>query len=72
MKKKLLLFFAVGFLFITLASFAKSYLATWTSTCGVTHYTTFSGSWTTNEMAMWIAETNANECGNYPSRVTFN
>ncbi|WP_131701408.1 hypothetical protein [Chryseobacterium sp. FH2] len=57
---------------ISVMAFATTLQAAWTSTCGVRHITTFTGNWSQSDMALWIAETNADECGNYPSSVTFN
>ncbi|MCQ4140325.1 hypothetical protein [Chryseobacterium sp. EO14] len=69
MKKKILFSAMMG---ISVMALAKTIQATWTSTCGVKHITTFTGDWSQSEMALWIAEKNADECGNYPSSVTFN
>ncbi len=57
---------------ISVMAFARTIQATWTSTCGIKHITTFTGDWSQSDMAFWIAEKNADECGNYPSSVTFN
>ena len=76
MKNKFLLFamfltFAVTIL-MSFQETVKTIRATWVSTCGVKHITTFTGNWTESEMAYYIGQVNASECGNYPKSVTFN
>lgn len=67
MKKKILFCAMLG---ISVMAFARVQ-AVWTSTCGVTHYTTFTGNWTYNQMALYIAQINQGECGVTPN-VTIN
>lgn len=43
-------------------AFARTLQAVWTSTCGVKHYTTFSGDWTYSQMESYIASINEIEC----------
>ncbi|WP_262696895.1 hypothetical protein [Chryseobacterium shandongense] len=40
---------------ISVMAFARTLQATWTSTCGIKHVTTFTGEWTQSDMALWIA-----------------
>ncbi|WP_131701389.1 hypothetical protein [Chryseobacterium sp. FH2] len=68
MKKKILFCAMMG---ISVMAFAKNIQAVWTSTCGVTHYTTFPNNYTYNQMADWIAAANQAECGVTPN-VTIN
>lgn len=72
MKTKILFFTMLFMASMSLMSFLKVVQATWVSTCGHTHVTTFTGEWTETEMAYYIGEFNADDCGNYPGRVTFN
>lgn len=39
----------------------------WTSTCGITHYTSFTGDWSPVQMANWISYKNLSECGVRPN-----
>ncbi len=48
---------------------AKSYVYQWTSTCNVVHTTTFPGSWSGQDIAQWISDTNTRECGVRPRNV---
>jgi hypothetical protein len=68
MKKKILFCAMIG---ISVMAFAKTLQAVWTSTCGVKHYTTFTGSWTYNDMIDYIQAVNLVECGTTPN-VTLN
>lgn len=72
MRKKILFFAIFAMFTMTLMSFVRTLQATWTSTCGVKHITTFTGDWTESQMAYFIGQINASECGNYPKSVTFN
>jgi GH43 family beta-xylosidase len=63
MKKKLFLF---AMLVFSVMAFARTLQAVWTSTCGVKHYTTFSGDWTYSQMESYIASINEIECGVRP------
>ena len=72
MRKKILFFAIFAMFTMTLMSFVRTIQATWVSTCGVKHITTFTGDWSTADMALYIGEINAGECGNYPKSVTFN
>ncbi|WP_449400101.1 hypothetical protein [Chryseobacterium wanjuense] len=60
MKKKILFFAMMG---ISVMAFARTLQAVWTSTCGVTHYTTFPSGYTYSQMANWIEAANLVECG---------
>jgi hypothetical protein len=68
MKKKILFCAMMG---ISVMAFARTMQAVWTSTCGVQHYTTFSGNWTYNDMIDYIQAVNLIECGVNP-HVTLN
>lgn len=59
MKKKLLL---AIMMFASVMSFAKI-LATWTSTCGHTHYTTFPDNADESDIAYFIILLNEKDCG---------
>lgn len=72
MKKKILFFTMLFMVSMSLMSFLRTQQATWTSTCGQKHITTFTGDWTEAQMALYIGEVNAGECGNYPKSITFN
>jgi len=67
MKKKILFCAMIG---ISVMAFAKK-LATWTSTCGVKHSTTFADHYTNAQIANAIASINEAECGVRP-QVTLN
>lgn len=56
---------------ISVMAFAKTLQAVWTSSCGVQHYTTFSGNWSYSAMESYIASINEIECGVRPI-VTLN
>jgi len=66
MKKKLLI---GAMMAISVMAFARTLQAVWTSTCGVKHYTTFTGDWTYSEMSSYIASVNEVECGVRPNVV---
>lgn len=68
MKKKILFCALMG---ISIMAFAKTMQAVWTSTCGVKHYTTFTGDWAYSDMQSYIASINEIECGIRP-HVTLN
>ena len=53
-------------LVFSVMAFARTLQAVWTSTCGVKHYTTFSGDWTYSQMESYIASINEIECGVRP------
>lgn len=50
--------------------FLRTLVYQWTSTCGVKHTTSFTGEWSSNDIATWIAFKNEDECGHFPSKVT--
>lgn len=62
--KKLLLCAMMG---VSVMAFAKEVMATWTSTCGVKHFTTFSDTATYEQIANAVALINQRECGVKPS-----
>lgn len=41
----------------------------WTSTCGTTYQTSFSGGWSIQQMAQYISDYNLDTCGVRPSNV---
>jgi len=55
---------------VSLLKFLRTLVYQWTSTCGVKHTTSFTGDWSANDIATWIAFKNEDECGNFPSKVT--
>ncbi|GAA5091867.1 hypothetical protein GCM10023210_20020 [Chryseobacterium ginsengisoli] len=63
MKKKLLFCAMMG---VSVMAFAKTMQAVWTSTCGVQHYTTFTGNWSYTAMESYLASINEIECGVRP------
>lgn len=63
MKKKLLLGAMLG---VSVMAFAKIQ-AVWTSTCGVTHYTTFADGTSHSLMVWYIQNINEDECGVKPN-----
>ncbi|WP_428070922.1 hypothetical protein [Chryseobacterium gambrini] len=66
MRKKILFSAMMG---ISVMAFAKTLQAVWTSTCGVKHYTTFTGNWSNSDMQSYIASINEIECGVRPNVV---
>ncbi len=47
--------------------YARTLQATWTSTCGVSHVTTFTGNWSESQIKEQIALINEVECGVRPN-----
>jgi len=72
MKKKFLLGAMFSIMTLSLMSFASKFMAIWTSTCGVKHYTTFAEGTTQSQMAWYIANINEKECDGVRPTVTFN
>ncbi|WP_144283216.1 hypothetical protein [Chryseobacterium echinoideorum] len=54
--------FFCAFLGISVLGFARK-VATWTSTCGVAHTTSFADHYTTAQIAAAIEKMNESECG---------
>lgn len=53
----------------TVSLLVREWDYTWTSTCGVTHYTSFPSGWSVMQMTEWISDTNKAECGVRPSQI---
>lgn len=72
MKKKFLLGAMFSIMTLSVMSFASRFMAIWTSTCGVKHYTTFPEGTSQSLMAWHIANINVAECGGNKPIVSFN
>ncbi|AZA72470.1 hypothetical protein [Chryseobacterium indoltheticum] len=72
MKKKFLLGAMFSIMTLSIMSFAEKFMAVWTSTCGVKHYTTFTEGTSQSLMAWHIANINEKECNGVRPTVTFN
>ena len=47
----------------------RRYVYTWTSTCNHSHTYSFPGTWSSQDIAVWISNFNVKECGVRPRNV---